>query len=141
MDLSILLGRLQKVRKMGADKWQACCPAHDDRSPSLAIKETADGRILLHCFGGCGTDAVLGALGLEMIDLMPERLDHSLAPIRKPWTGDDALRCLAYEAGVVGLVTSDLMAGKEHTDADLGRFFRAASNINKALEYVDGISR
>jgi len=45
-----LLGRLNKVKSTGRNSWLACCPAHDDRSPSLSIKEEADGHILLHCF-------------------------------------------------------------------------------------------
>lgn len=140
MEVEAFLSRLEKVRRMGPDKWQACCPAHDDRLPSLAVR-VVDDRILVHCFGGCGTDAVMGALGLEMSDLMPRLPDQRYEPLRRPWSGDDALRCLAYEAGVVGLVTADLIAGKSHTDEDLARFCTAAGNISKALEYVDGISR
>ena len=33
--------------------WMACCPAHDDRTPSLSIADGAEGRILLTCFAGC----------------------------------------------------------------------------------------
>lgn len=47
------------------------CPAHDDRSPSLSIKEMPDGRVLLHCFGGCAFEAILGAIGLTKRDLYP----------------------------------------------------------------------
>ena len=34
-------------------KGQACCPAHDDASPSLSIGEGDAGQLLLHCFSGC----------------------------------------------------------------------------------------
>jgi hypothetical protein len=37
------------------------CPAHDDRSPSLSIKES-NGRVIMHCFAGCSYDAILDAL-------------------------------------------------------------------------------
>ncbi|MEQ1600386.1 MAG: hypothetical protein ABL885_01305, partial [Methylophilaceae bacterium] len=36
--LDTLLSKLDKVKQNGAGKWIARCPAHDDRSPSLAIK-------------------------------------------------------------------------------------------------------
>jgi DNA primase len=39
----------------------ACCPAHDDRNPSLSIRE-ADGKILLHCHAGCSQGDVIAAL-------------------------------------------------------------------------------
>jgi putative DNA primase/helicase len=42
----------------------ALCPAHDDHNPSLSIKETSEGKVLLHCFAGCSFEAILGALGL-----------------------------------------------------------------------------
>jgi hypothetical protein len=47
----------------------ARCPAHDDRHASLSIAEGKDGRILLHCFADCTTEAIVAALGLEMRDL------------------------------------------------------------------------
>ena len=38
------------------------CPAHDDRSPSLSVSETRDGRVLVHCFAGCSQADVIAAL-------------------------------------------------------------------------------
>lgn len=40
----------------------APCPAHEDRSPSLSLSETRDGRVLVYCHAGCGQDAVIDAL-------------------------------------------------------------------------------
>jgi len=52
MSATPVLDRLDKVKQTGPDRWIACCPAHDDKSPSLAVRELDDGRILLHDFGG-----------------------------------------------------------------------------------------
>ena len=49
-------------------QWQACCPAHDDHTPSLSITPTAD-KVLVYCHAQCPTDAILAALGLTMRDL------------------------------------------------------------------------
>lgn len=49
--------------------WMARCPAHDDERPSLSIAEGAGGRCLLHCFAGCRTASIVGALGLSIADL------------------------------------------------------------------------
>lgn len=65
--LSTLLEALN-ARRTGPDRWIARCPAHDDRDPSLSIAYKS-GRILLYCFAGCSTEAVLGALGLSWKDL------------------------------------------------------------------------
>jgi hypothetical protein len=56
-------------RRMGAG-WIAHCPAHDDRSPSLSIREDHD-RILVHCHAGCEQRDVIAAL--RSLGLWPER--------------------------------------------------------------------
>lgn len=62
--------RLQDVRRNG-NGWMACCPAHEDRNPSLSISEGDDGRVLLHCFAGCDPKAIVEAVGLRLQDLYP----------------------------------------------------------------------
>lgn len=69
--LDKVLNRLDKVKSAGADKWKACCPAHDDKHPSLAISETSDGVVLLKCWAGCTTKEIVSAIGLELRDLLP----------------------------------------------------------------------
>lgn len=69
--LDKVLSRLDKVKSAGANKWKACCPAHNDKSPSLAIAETSDGVVLLRCWAGCTAEEVVSAIGLELRDLFP----------------------------------------------------------------------
>ena len=57
------------AKKRGGKQWQACCPAHDDKNPSLSIAEAEDGRCLIHCFAGCSYEQVLKAIGLTPGDL------------------------------------------------------------------------
>jgi len=71
-----LLNRLDGLRDNGRGRWMARCPAHDDRSPSLSIRETDDGIILLRCFAGCSAADMLAAVGLELRDLFPEPLGY-----------------------------------------------------------------
>lgn len=47
---------------------KALCPTHDDKRPSLSIKQGRDGAVL-HCFAMCKTGDVLHALGLNWADL------------------------------------------------------------------------
>lgn len=42
--------------------WVARCPAHDDSRPSLSIRATDDGRVLVRCFAGCHQEDVIAAL-------------------------------------------------------------------------------
>jgi hypothetical protein len=40
----------------------ARCPAHDDRTPSLSIRNADDGKLLVHCHTGCDQERVIAAL-------------------------------------------------------------------------------
>src|SRR5207247_4574987 len=44
------------------------CPAHDDHSPSLSIRQ-ADDRVLLRCWAGCRVENICTALGIALADL------------------------------------------------------------------------
>lgn len=52
---------LDKFRAIAADKYIACCPAHDDKSPSLSLTDLGD-KVLFHCFAGCSQTEVMEAL-------------------------------------------------------------------------------
>src|SRR5271165_459983 len=68
MSTEQILARLKNVHRNGRGA-TSCCPAHDDRIPSLSICEGGNGRILLKCFAGCSPEAIVAALGLKMSDL------------------------------------------------------------------------
>ena len=59
--------------RMVGGLWLFRCPAHDDRRPSLAVRERDDGVLLIRCHAGCANEHVLLALGLDFADLYPER--------------------------------------------------------------------
>ena len=65
-----------KARRCGKG-FVAHCPAHDDRSPSLSIRES-EGRLLVHCFSGCSQEQVIGAL--RACGLWPERAARPWLP-------------------------------------------------------------
>jgi putative DNA primase/helicase len=48
-------------RKAGG-AWMACCPAHDDRDPSLSIRNAGDGKMLVRCHAGCDQERVIAVL-------------------------------------------------------------------------------
>ena len=50
-----------KAKKTGRG-WMVCCPAHEDRSPSLSLADGREGMLLYHCFAGCRPEDVRTAL-------------------------------------------------------------------------------
>jgi hypothetical protein len=65
-----LLSKLPDATRSG-DGWSARCPAHEDRRPSLSVREGEDGRALVWCHAGCTVDAVCAAVDLRVRDLFP----------------------------------------------------------------------
>lgn len=139
MDVSTILARLEGVRSSGPDRWVAKCPSHADRSPSLAIRATEDGRILMHCFAGCEVVSIVHSIGLDLTDLFPEPLVRDNLPrIRAPFSALDALKCLVSESRIVAIAASDIVEGKPLTPTDANRVAAAAGRIASALEAAHG---
>lgn len=55
--------------------WEACCPIHNDKSPSLSISDGKDGKILIHCHGGCGQRELVAYFKGQQLWPQPERED------------------------------------------------------------------
>lgn len=125
--------RFEKARQTGNARWTARCPAHPDRNPSLIVSEGNDGRVLIHCFAGCGIEAIVAAVGLSLADIMPERLpEHRYRPIRKPFPAADVLELLATETMIVWLAACGMAKGKPLTDSERERLNVAAARIEVA---------
>lgn len=132
-NINTLLSRLDKVQRIGNGRYKAACPAHDDRSPSLAIKED-DGRLLLHCFSGCQTIDILSAVNLGFSDIMPEKAEGPYNKQRKPFYALDILNIIKFEATLVYIYASDMAQGLTLTESDRERLLVATSRINHAYE-------
>src|SRR3546814_1361598 len=57
-----------------------CCPAHDDRTPSLSVR-IGETRLLFKCFAGCDISDVLRALRRDGLNALDAR-DGRGAPSR-----------------------------------------------------------
>ena len=55
------IARALQGRRVGA-AWKARCPAHDDRDPSLSIRDADNGKVLVRCYAGCEQEQVIAAL-------------------------------------------------------------------------------
>ena len=68
-----------------------------------------DGRVLVHCFAGCGVSEILGAVGLDFDALFPPKpIDHA-PPMRRPFPAADVL---AFDSRLASL-------GEQVTAAEL----------------------
>ena len=125
---------LKKVRRSSPGEWVACCPAHNDKSPSLAVKQADDGRILIHCFAGCSVQEVVAARGVDLGDLFPERLiGEKLTPIGfNPRT---LLKAMAFNAMIVGLVAGDIVEGRPVSEKDMRTIWKIKKEFEEIVDF------
>ena len=133
MTVEVLLAQLDGVRRTGPDRWLARCPAHEDKKPSLAIRELGDGRILIHDFAGCAVEDVLAAVGLTFDALFPKRLGE-FKPERRPFPASDVLRAIGFETLLVATAAGNLANGIELSEGDRERLMLSAARVGAAVE-------
>ena len=107
--LSELLRALQphKLRKTGSG-WAACCPAHQDKRPSLSITEAANGNVLVKCHAGCRTEDVLVKLDLPITVLFADHGEPVATPLRAATT--------TAQRGILARLTSPPISGPRPAD-------------------------
>jgi hypothetical protein len=132
--------RLSKVKGRNG-QWTAICPSHEDKSPSLSVREADDGRVLVHCFGGCDIQSVLGAVGMDMSDLFPERVERSdyrqpLKSLKPAFYASDLLRIASFECIVVMIAAYDMRRGKQLSESDMSRLQVAQQRIEEVIQYA-----
>lgn len=138
--IDAVLHRLDKVKRTAPDKWIALCPAHNDKRPSLSIKEAEDGKVLIHCWAGCGAAEIVSAIGLSLADLFTgdRRTVTGSGPMRRPFDFRDALTGIAHEATVARLIVEAVNRGETLDPDALERLALAEERIDDALRAAEG---
>lgn len=144
MSAELLLSHLHNVRATGPNAWRADCPnGHQHARGSLAVTVGDDGRVLLYCFACNDVQGILGAVGLELADLFPERIKDPSPEARQrareafkrnAWAA--ALRVLSREATVVLAAAGMLRQGRALTAEDDARLTLAMQRIDGARELL-----
>ncbi len=136
------LSRLEKVRQRQPGQWSARCPAHADKGPSLSLRESPDGSVLVHCFAGCEVSEIVSAMGLELHDLFPPRDKSATAPrkIANLLTAGQALELLADEAMFVAVALANYFHEVALSQPDVDRLLTAAGRINQLRDQTKKVT-
>lgn len=129
-----VINRLQGVKSTGQNRWIAKCPSHQDKSPSLALSQDADGKVLINCFAGCGTYEILQAVGLDWDAVFPEKMLTPAKPKKARIYATEGLQLLRLETQIVTLGGSRLQRGEKLNDEDYARFLKAMERITRVHE-------
>jgi len=89
-----ILVSLEKVKSTGANKWLACCPAHDDVTPSMSVTDAGD-KTLVKCWSGCSTYDIVNAMGLTMGDFFHYKMTDTMRTEKRDFHSREKLKHLA----------------------------------------------
>jgi hypothetical protein len=131
-----IIERLQRVRQVAPRRWVASCPLHNTKGTALSIRELDDGRVLLHDFGGCETQAILSSIGLTVSDLFAETTTHHVKGCKPGhWHArKEAFETIHRECLLVAIAGETWAAGMLPTLQDRDRVCMAAQQIREAVE-------
>ena len=130
-----VLQHLSKVKKTSKG-YQAHCPAHADKSPSLSVREGDDGRILLHCHAGCTAEAVVASIGLKLSDLYPATNTPRRPPPAPGVSRTELHKAVSFEHIILQLMNADLKRGKTLSETDSQRCHLAKQRLQTAKELL-----
>lgn len=80
LSIDEFLLKLNRVRAV-PNGWEACCPAHEDSTPSLGISLGRNGNILANCRAGCSFRSICLALDLSPNQLAAPRTDPPVSTL------------------------------------------------------------
>ena len=135
-NIETLLSRLEKVKPNGNGKYLACCPAHNDKSPSLGIKQDDNGKILIHCFSGCPVSDIVSAVGMQLSDLMPENPTYKKGTKPPRFNKYELFDRLVFETIILSLAIRQILNGETLEEQDLYRVLQAEDVINNIVREV-----
>ena len=135
MYIEDVLNRFDGVRETGGGQYSCRCPAHEDKSNSLGIKQGDGDRIMMNCFAGCQTQDVLSAVGLSFKDILPTN-DYNKEVKEKGFNPYSVLKMIRDEVLIIGLASVDIKKGKALDDKEHGRLLKAIGNVRDAYSHT-----
>ena len=129
MDINVFLEHLNKVRKSKSG-WMACCPNHEDNSPSLSIKQGTD-CILIHCFAGCDSVGVMGSIGLSLANLYQKQQDVKRGVMQ--WDKTILKSVVFHESIYIAMCENLAGSSRELTPMEMSRLTLAKRRRPKAM--------
>ena len=127
--------KLKKPTKGGLNQWQALCPSHSDKSPSLTIAECTDGTILVKCWIGCTASEIVKAIGLELKDLFKYEPTNKLGKSNQSVKKLPSKQAIEHEQLIIKVAEAQQNKGQQLNKTDQHRYQLALQRL-KRLNHV-----
>lgn len=120
-EIASILGKRERAGK----DWKCRCPAHDDRAPSLSLRDGDNGQLIAYCYAGCSWEDIKKALERERINYNRGRSYHKKVI---PFLASDKNRPLEVGGTIRGL---PIAARYDYTTED-GVYLYSKYRLNEA---------
>ena len=136
------LNKLQKLKQTKNNEWVACCPVHDDKNPSMHIKISDEGDLLLHCFG-CHAPylEILGSLGFDAFDFIPEQKRYKKhnngTYIKTQISGESMLQILDKKLNIIMFVLQDMVDGVVLGADEMTHIIETKKIVDECVAYIN----
>lgn len=130
------IAKLFRARRSGTYKgryaYQAKCPCHRDRMPSLSITEPAKGRSRVHCHAACDDLDVLASKGLTLGDLYADKRTMTPA-IRRQVADEERLERVEHRLGLAIMAQAVLPAERNYWRAVEQNLFEQEQDLRSRI--------
>jgi hypothetical protein len=146
MHINDFLSRLNRVRQLSDEQYQASCPTamhkHGDRSAGLRVKAADDGRILVYCHAGCHAEQITSAMGMTLTDLypQPERRPGSAAARNPRYISAAVAVAVAHDSITASLAIDSVLQGRDFTSDDIKTMQAASGRLYRFAQRMEAIS-
>ncbi len=123
-------------RQTGPGRWQFRVPTRKDRQVSGSVRETDNGRLLVHDFSGDSVVDILATIDLSLTDLFPSAITNQGRPQSRPFFGIEPLRGVARDRLIVCAAVAILRENKPLSASDFAAMMAAAGRIHTAVSAV-----
>lgn len=120
--------------------WLARCPANDDHSPSLSVKEGERG-LLLKCWAGCRAADIVQALGLKLSDLFFDSREQESSKRRLAIEQRAQVRAAEHAAAILRGQQADALREAEQLVSSAKSLSIEAWTDNELDTAVDAVGR
>ena len=103
---------------------------------SGSVRETDNGLLLVHDFGGDSAVEILAAIDLSLTDLFPSAITDQGRPQSRPFAGVEALQGVARDCLIVCAAAAILRENKPLSATDFAAMIAAAGRIHDAVSAV-----
>jgi hypothetical protein len=135
MSAALLVDRLDGVVRCGEGRWRAPCPACSGKRGTLAITETSEGKVLIHCFRNeCAIADIVGAVGLDLSDLFPpcDEGVHASKPVKRRFNAAQVLGAINLELLEVLVIVGAILRRGSVTPTEYARLLLSVRRVSLA---------